>query len=450
MAQDTSSTKSVSLAKLNSQVQITAYTGFSDKYQTMDQQVCDWVKHNFKGTSLVVERYGKSIEIPVDDLQIKDSLQKIFKFPKELEKLLKVNERLLKELENRGFFQFDVIPLKNKSTAATKKRVESVRKTEEFVQQVKESIQVRDNATNAVENLMDEGRRGKTSTTDIKKYVDDIVTKSSSDAIAAIANLKESDQTYAHCVDVGAIFKVVYNRIIEMTNSRSVFKDEQELLLSSFLHDFGKAKVPKEILDSTVRFDRDSKEMQMIRNHPVYGAELLTKMNMPSYIVDMAHYHHVKLDTTMASSYPENVNFDDIIMEARLIAIIDIYQALVGKRSYKKSWAPPAAMRFIDQLSGVEYDLDLWMAFQKVLGKYPKGSLVELSDESQAFVVSVPEEDLDRPQVVIVRDGSGEDLEHHTFVDLDVDRDLSITKELDNYETFGDKVIEVFANLQVI
>ena len=107
-------------------------------------------------------------------------------------------------------------------------------------------------------------------------------------------------------------------------------------------------------------------------------------------------------------------------------------------------------MKFIDQLSGVEYDLDIWTEFLKIMGRYPKGSAVELSDGSQAFVVSIPEADLTRPQVVQVRNAAGEDLEHHTLIDLEVERDMSISKELDSYESFGENVIELFASLQVI
>lgn len=444
------SKQSVGLGDLNNQMMIEAYTGFHNKFKSMDKKTSDWVRHNFQGTTIVAERDGLSLEFPVDDLRDGDTLVRIEKFPANLEKLVHVNDKLIKELENRGFNQFDVRVIKKQTGSAEENRKIAVQETNEFVQKVKESVQVRESATNAVENLMDNGRRGKANTDEIMEFVDSIVKQSSADAISAIASLKESDQTYAHCVDVGAIFQVVYLKTIKNMGLKSVFKDEREMLLSSFLHDFGKAKVPKEILDSTVRFERDSKEMQLMQAHPVYGAEMLKKMDMPDYIVDMAHYHHVKLDTSMASSYPSGVAFEDIRMEARLIAIIDIYQALVGKRSYKKSWAPPAAMKFIDQLSGVEYDLDIWTEFLKIMGRYPKGSAVELSDGSQAFVVSIPEADLTRPQVVQVRNAAGEDLEHHTLIDLEVERDMSISKELDSYESFGENVIELFASLQVI
>ncbi|MBU3917901.1 HD domain-containing protein, partial [bacterium] len=219
-------------------------------------------------------------------------------------------------------------------------------------------------------------------------------------------------------------------------------------LLGAFLHDFGKSKIPKEILDSTVRFERESREMKLMESHPDFGAKLLSDMDMPDAIVNMAHYHHVKQDTTMNSCYPKNVDFRKVIPETRLLSIIDAYQALVGRRKYKKSWNPPAAIRYIDALAGVEFDMDIWDDFLQVIGLYPKGSLVELSDKSIGFVMSVPKENLDKPQVAIVRNKFGEDLDSHTLIDLEFEKDIIITQDLDIEDTFGEKAIDIFTNLK--
>jgi HD-GYP domain-containing protein (c-di-GMP phosphodiesterase class II) len=78
-------------------------------------------------------------------------------------------------------------------------------------------------------------------------------------------------------------------------------------LLATFLPDIGKARIPKEILTSTKRFESDGSEMREIRKHPALRADLLSRAGMPEVIVNMAHYHHVKLDETMTSSYPEGI-----------------------------------------------------------------------------------------------------------------------------------------------
>ena len=170
---------------------------------------------------------------------------------------------------------------------------------------------------------------------------------------------------------------------------------------------------------------------------------------MSDSIVNMAHYHHVKQDITMNSSYPENTKIEDVIFETRLLAITDTYQALIGKRKYKKSWTPPAAIRYLDALAGIEYDLSVWELFLKTMGVYPKGSLVELTDGTLGFVMNVPELDLERPDVAVICDKEGEMYEHHTLIDLEEEKDISIVKDQDPFEMFGDKALEIFLKIKI-
>ncbi|MCP4756374.1 MAG: HD domain-containing protein [Proteobacteria bacterium] len=449
MTKDTTQQKQVPLEDLGENMTIQAYTGFNEKYKHMDEKVCQWLQHNFKGSRAIVERQGEKLDTLVDRLETDDSLQRLFAFPATLKKLTVVNTKLVQELRKRGFLRFDVQRTIRSQSSKQERRQQAVERAGEFVDQVKESVVVREGATQAVENIMDNTRVGKTSTAEIMSYVDNMVDSSSAEAVSAISSLKQSDQTYAHCVDVGAIFQTVYQKLLKRRGGKSIFENEQQILFSSFMHDFGKAKVPKEILDSTVRFERDSYEMQMMQSHPEFGAEMLKGMGLPNHIVNMAQYHHVKLDTSMNSSYPKDARYEDVIPETRLIAIVDIYQALVGRRSYKKSWAPPAAMRFIEQLAGIEYDQDVFEDFLQIMGRYPVGSLVELNDESLAFVVNVSETDAERPRVVVVRNAEGEDLEHQILIDLQEERDAAIVKERDNTEVFGDAALDLFTNLTI-
>lgn len=312
------------------------------------------------------------------------------------------------------------------------------------------NVTTRKEASQAMEDIMDSARKGKKSYNDIKSYVDNITAQSSAEAMSAIVNLKQSDQTYDHCVDVGVIFQSTYYQIMETKKKSGIFQTKNQALLAAFLHDFGKSQIPKDILDSTVRFERNSREMKLMESHPLFGAELLSGMDMSEAIINMAFYHHVKQDTAMNSCYPKQVNYDQVIYETRLLSIIDAYQALVGRRKYKKSWTPPAAIRYIDALAGVEFDLDIWQEFLKVMGLYPKGSLVELSDKSVGFVMSVPDEDLENPQVAIIRNQDGQDMEHHTLIDLSFEPDIKIVKDLDIEEALGHKALEVFTNIRIV
>jgi len=458
MAEETKFVRTlVSIKDLKKGMTIISYIGFNQKYQSINEETCTFIRHNFKKARARIIRQDKELDIQIDQIAPGDTLRRIYKLPPELKKLTAVNEKLAQALMQRGFLKFEVKKAVPPEGAVSKpplskkqeKHRRSTAKANNFVQQLKQNVETHNKTSQAVENIMDDARKGKVGYSGINEYVETITTNSSSEAMSAILSLKESDQTYDHCVDVGVIFQTSYLKILESKGKKSIFENESQVILGAFLHDFGKSKVPKDILDSTVRFERESKEMQMMQSHPVFAVDLLAGMGMSDDIINMAHYHHVKQDTTINSCYPKNVTYDQVIYETRLISIIDVYQALVGKRKYKKSWNPPAAMRYLDALAGVEFDMDVWDDFLQVMGLYPKGSLVELNDSSAAFVMSISEEDPERPQVVIVRNSAGENLTHHSLLDLQEEKEIEIVKDLDVMEVFGKDAMAVFSDINI-
>ncbi len=439
----------VGVSDLSEDMLIQAYTGFDSKFSSMDEKTVLWIRHNFKGATSIVERNSEKKSIPIEQINIGDTLHMISKLPSSLINISQVNKQLAAELERRGFLKFKV----QKAVATADKKLGGMEKSKDqanqFVEKVKESISMCKHATEAVENLLDSARQGKTDTKDIEAYVDNMTNNESADAIGAIISLKENDQVYAHCIDVGVIFQTTYFEIIKLRGETSIFKDDKEAMMAAFLHDIGKAKVPKEILNSTAPFKKNSKEMELIRSHPETGAEMLASMGMPDYFSNMAHYHHVKFDSTMASSYPKDVKDDEIMFATRLLALIDAYQALTAGRSYKKSWTPPAVMRYLDATAGVEFDLSLWQDFQKVMGHYPRGSFVKLSDGTYGFVMTVPEKDVLRPQVAVVRNADDEDLQNQYLVDLQIEKELSIIQDIDAKTIYQNKALEVLSKINI-
>ncbi len=438
----------VSISDLTDNMFIVSYTGFTDKYRPMDDKTCKWVRLNFKGSSAVIIRASNQSTIPVEEVEPGDELCAIKQLPSSLANICKVNRKLVDELKERGFTSFKV----NKTSQAKPKQydlTEAIDNANRFVQTIKESVKLCKEATTVVESMIDNARQGNTDLKEIEHQVEAITSGQTSEAISAIISLKENDQVYAHCIDVAVVFQAAYNEIVRINGLKSVFKDDKELMLAAFLHDIGKAKVPKDVLDSTAPFKRDSKEMQLIRTHPEAGAKLLESMGMPDYICNMAHYHHVKFDHTMSSSYPQGVEYKDILFETKLLALVDAYQALTAGRSYKKSWTPPAVMRYLDATAGVEFDLNLWQDFQKAMGHYPRGSFVKLSDGCYGFVVTVPEKEILRPQVAVIRNADNEDLENHYLIDLALDKDITVAQDIDVKEIYGDKALEVFTNVSI-
>ena len=218
------------------------------------------------------------------------------------------------------------------------------------------------------------------------------------------------------------------------------------------MHDIGKSEVPKDILESTDRFSPDSQEMILMRNHTTYGSRILMDMGMPNITINVAHYHHVKTEATLLTSYPK-VSYEEVLPLTRLASITDVYQALIGKRRYKKTWVPGKAIDYLIQLEGSEFDARVLKQFIDSMGRYPLGALVRLSTDTLAFVMEVaPIEHSGRPIVAEVENAAGELLTHHTLVDLMVEPELSITEVVDHYEHFSeteDQAFNIFKSIRV-
>lgn len=427
--------------KLIPGMRIIAYQGLEARFGTLDAEKVQWLAHNFKGTTAIKV---DGSQVAIDALKVGDRLLEIGSFPASLLHLCEVGEGLVKALKSQGFSRFKV-----QTASAQESHIQSVGKATLLVEKTKKSKETQARAAKEVEKVMDALAQGAASLESLNGLVEEIVENSYLEAIGALATLKQSDYTYGHCVDVGAIFAGVYFEIQRHRGVEPVFADLQEALLSGLLHDLGKSSMPKDILESPLQFEKDSPEMRLQRGHSEKTGKLLTEMKAHPVAINMGLYHHVKPDGDTYSSYPKNLDFKDALFETRLLAIIDSYQALTGRRPFKRSWSAPAAMRYLEALSGVEYDEEAFEGFAKVLGLFPVGSLVELSDKSRGFVMNVPQGDLSRPQVVLIQDPEGRDLNKHPLVDLSVTQGLSIVKDLDPVELFGEKALDRFLALKV-
>ncbi|MGE7665793.1 HD domain-containing phosphohydrolase [Ureibacillus composti] len=129
---------------------------------------------------------------------------------------------------------------------------------------------------------------------------------------------------------------------------------------SSILHDIGKAGMPEGILYKPGALT--SYERKIIEMHPLIGADILNKMSKEinyDFIKSMEVaeniilYHHEKWDGT---GYPFNLKGEEIPLEARIVSIVDVFDALTTRRPYKDSWSKEKALSFIDENKGKHFD----------------------------------------------------------------------------------------------
>lgn len=170
----------------------------------------------------------------------------------------------------------------------------------------------------------------------------------------------------------------------------------QELALSGFLHDIGKIKIPDEILHKPGRLT--DQEMNIMRDHVIYGIEALREMEIPERMIRTVGEHHERLD---GYGYPEGARDDEISYYGRMISIVDVYDALTADRCYKAGMPSQKALQILLKDTPDKYDRELVQKFIKCIGIFPVGSLVKLSDETIAMVVKHNEEAPLKPLVKV-------------------------------------------------
>lgn len=150
----------------------------------------------------------------------------------------------------------------------------------------------------------------------------------------------ESSDTYTHghCERVASYAVAV---------ARALGADEHEqttVRIGAYLHDVGKVKVPHEILNKPGRLTRE--EFEVIQMHPVWGVELLATVEFPWDIKPIIRWHHEKYDGT---GYPDRLKGDEIPINAQVIGIVDVYDALTTTRSYRPAMTHATAIVEIER-----------------------------------------------------------------------------------------------------
>ena len=139
------------------------------------------------------------------------------------------------------------------------------------------------------------------------------------------------------------------------------------IIMAAPMHDIGKIKIPDTILNKPGKLTDE--EFDIMKKHSEYGAEIIRKtmgdIEEKDYITiayNIARYHHERYD---GKGYPEGLKGDSIPLEARIMALADVYDALISKRVYKDPLPPEQARAIILEGSGTQFDPALVPLFLK-------------------------------------------------------------------------------------
>jgi len=135
----------------------------------------------------------------------------------------------------------------------------------------------------------------------------------------------------------------------------------ENLVFAAVYHDIGKINVPDEILLKPSALTGE--EYELIKKHPVDGRKLVEKTYLRG-IGKIIEQHHERLD---GSGYPYGLKEDEICIEAKVVAILDSFDAMISDRPYRKGMAPNVAMEELKRLAGIHYDKKILEVFEEVL-----------------------------------------------------------------------------------
>lgn len=124
--------------------------------------------------------------------------------------------------------------------------------------------------------------------------------------------------------------------------------------MGSLIHDIGKIYIPAEILNRPGQLS--DVEFALIKSHTHVGYEIVKDIAFPWPVADMVHQHHERYD---GSGYPQGLKGEEIVQEARILAVADVVEAMASHRPYRPSLPLEAALHEIETKAGVYYDPDV-------------------------------------------------------------------------------------------
>ena len=224
----------------------------------------------------------------------------------------------------------------------------------------------------------------------VKNIVSSIKFKEDTRSVILEKTKRYDAYTFTHMVNVSILSVLIGMQM-------GIDKDDLVALgQGGLLHDTGKTKISIEIINKRGKLDPE--ELKQIRKHPLYGRDILLESGIrDERILAPVLQHHEKVD---GSGYPLGLKEKSIHFFAKIAAVADVYDALTTVRSYKKAMIPYKAVSII--LSMIKhFDPKVIKAFVNLMGIYPVGTRMRLSNGEIATVVETNVNSPLRPIVIL-------------------------------------------------
>jgi HD-GYP domain-containing protein (c-di-GMP phosphodiesterase class II) len=111
----------------------------------------------------------------------------------------------------------------------------------------------------------------------------------------------------------------------------------------------------------------DEAQLHIIKNHPLWGVDIVKDAHLSDVTVNIIRYHHERFD---GNGYPFGVKAEEIPIEARIVTVADVYDALTTKRSYRDAYSKENALEILTSMKGNVLDPNIVDAFVSMSNNY--------------------------------------------------------------------------------
>jgi len=251
-----------------------------------------------------------------------------------------------------------------------------------------------------------------------------------------VATLQADKETLVHLMnannlDDGLYYHVLNVSVLSLLLAREVgINDKEQMMtlgLAALLHDIGQVKLPAQILRKTTPLTKP--ESDLYERHVRHAIEMIglhakLKLTVKPMLLTIIEQHHILLD---GSGYP-NIAADKMLPLSKILATVNYYDKLCNHVDPKQSMTPHEALSLMFSKQVAKFDKQTLQTLVKLLGIYPPGTVVQLSDDSIGIVISLNRRELLKPGVLIYSAEVPKD--EAVIIDLSRHTELTIRKSL--------------------
>ncbi len=235
------------------------------------------------------------------------------------------------------------------------------------------------------------------------------------DAFSWLTRMKRKDDyTYNHSVST-SIWAVAFGRHLGLPK-----EDLQSLAMGALLFDVGKMRLPEKLINNSNRYNQY--EFKLVKQHVQHSVDIVRSIGgISEDVVSMVQTHHERHN---GSGYPVGIKGNSIPIFGRIAGIVDCYDAIISERPFAYAISPHNAIKKLYEWRNIDFQAELVEQFIQVVGIYPVGTVVELSDGRVGVVFAQNRVWRLRPQIMLLLDENKE-----AYSDFDIINLMTVVKD---------------------